>query len=126
MALVAAGDPVKSCKVLALSGGGSKGAYEAGVLYGLVNTDSDKSKYEYDVITGVSTGAINTALVALWEKGSEVEMVDYLSEMWQTTNAADVYTQWKPLGPVTGLFSKSGLLDTSPAIPYLNSVFAEF
>ena len=43
-----------------MSGGGSKGSYEAGVLYGLVNNDPDKTKYAYDVVTGVSAGSINT------------------------------------------------------------------
>jgi len=52
-----------------MSGGGSKGAYEAGVLYGLITTDTDKAKYEYDVVTGVSAGAINTGAVSVFGKG---------------------------------------------------------
>lgn len=52
-----------------MSGGGSKGAYEAGALYGLINTDTDKAKYEYDVVTGVSAGAINTGAVSVFGKG---------------------------------------------------------
>ena len=65
----------KSCKALAMSGGGSKGSYEAGVLYGLVNNDPDKTKYSYDVVTGVSAGSINTVAVSLFAPGDETNMI---------------------------------------------------
>ena len=58
-----------------MSGGGSKGSYEAGVLFGLVNNDQDKSKYAYDVVTGVSAGSINSVAVSLFVPGDEVNMV---------------------------------------------------
>jgi len=64
----------KSCRALAMSGGGSKGSYEAGVLYGLVNNDPDKSKYAYDVVTGVSAGSINSIAVSLFAPGDETNM----------------------------------------------------
>ena len=32
----------KSCKALAMSGGGAHGALEAGVLWGLIKNDEDK------------------------------------------------------------------------------------
>ena len=51
---------------LALSGGGSKGSYQAGVLYGLVMNDEDKSKYAYDIISGVSAGSINAFGMSLF------------------------------------------------------------
>jgi predicted acylesterase/phospholipase RssA len=65
----------KSCKALAMSGGGSKGSYEAGVLYGLVTNDPDKTNYAYDVVTGVSAGSINTVAVSLFAPGDETNMV---------------------------------------------------
>ena len=75
--------PKDSCKAIVFSGGGSKGAYEAGVLWGMINADEDKSKYEYDVVTGISAGAINAAGVSLFKKGNELEMVSKISEFWQ-------------------------------------------
>lgn len=72
------------CIALAMSGGGTFGAYEAGVLHGLVHGDTDKTKYEYDVVTGVSAGAINTGAVSVFEIGDELNMVDVLSEKWQS------------------------------------------
>ena len=65
----------KSCKAIAMSGGGSKGSYEAGVLYGLVNNDPDKSKFAYDVVTGVSAGSINSVGVSMFAPGDETNMV---------------------------------------------------
>jgi predicted acylesterase/phospholipase RssA len=54
---------------LTLSGGGARGAYEAGVLWGMYHADDDKTNYEYDVITGVSAGGINLGPIVLFEKG---------------------------------------------------------
>ena len=51
-----------------MSGGGNKGAYEAGVIYGFAHS-SNPSDFAYDVVTGVSAGAINTAAIGLWPIG---------------------------------------------------------
>ena len=51
-----------------MSGGASKGSYEAGVLYGMYHNAEDKSKFEYDVISGVSAGAINAGFLALFDQ----------------------------------------------------------
>ena len=51
---------------MALSGGANKGAYEAGVLYGL-NHLMNTSDLAYDVVSGISAGAINAAAIALWD-----------------------------------------------------------
>jgi len=57
---------------LALSGGGSKGAYEAGVIYGLVNNGNPED-FQWDAVTGVSVGSINAAGLALFPIGNERE-----------------------------------------------------
>ena len=59
------------CYAIALSGGGSWGAYEAGVLWGLTHY-GDPTNYEYDVITGVSVGSMNAGFMSVWPKGTEV------------------------------------------------------
>ena len=61
------------CRALALSGGGAKGSYEAGVIHGLVHL-LDPEDVKYDVVTGVSAGAINAAAISLWDIGNEKEM----------------------------------------------------
>ncbi len=48
-----------------MSGGANKGAYEAGVIYGL-NHLLNPADFAYDVVSGVSAGAINSGGVAMW------------------------------------------------------------
>lgn len=65
-----------------MSGGGSKGAYEAGALHSIFNT-LDAPDSEYDVVSGVSVGAINSASMSLFEKGQEKELGDFLLDLWE-------------------------------------------
>ena len=67
-----------------MSGGGSFGAYEAGVLYGMYFNSEDPTKFQYDVCSGVSAGAINCAAVATFAPGDEVNMLNTLSDKWQS------------------------------------------
>ena len=55
-------------KALVLSGGGARGAYEAGVAHALMQRES------FDLICGVSIGAINAAVLSTGERGA----IDYL------------------------------------------------
>ena len=82
-----------SCKALVMSGGGSNGAWEMGVLWGLTHY-GDPEQYKYDVVTGVSIGSINAALLALWKKGSEVQATEYISKMWQEIKTENIYEHW--------------------------------
>ncbi len=59
------------CKALALSGGANKGAYESGLLYGFSHSDK-AADYEYEVITGVSAGAINAGAISVWDHKDSV------------------------------------------------------
>jgi NTE family protein len=58
------------CRALALRGGGTKGAYEIGVLKAFT-AYVKKIEYAYDVIVGVSVGAMNGALLSTFERGLE-------------------------------------------------------
>ena len=62
-----------SCTALALSGGAANGAWEVGVLWGLYHYGNPKD-FAYDVISGVSVGAINTAAMAGWAPEDGVAM----------------------------------------------------
>ena len=66
--LVAISDAKDVCRGLVLSGGGNNGSWEAGVMYGLVN-NGNPADFEWDVISGVSAGSINTLAVAGWPIG---------------------------------------------------------
>lgn len=82
------------CRALLLSGGGNNGAWEAGVLYGLVNY-GDPTDFAYDVLTGVSAGSINAAGLAGWEVGKEVEAAQWLSDLWKNLKTSDVWKDWR-------------------------------
>ncbi len=69
------------CRALALSGGANRGAWEAGIMWGLANY-GDPADYQYDVITGISAGGINTAGLAGWAKEDVLEQAQYLSDTW--------------------------------------------
>lgn len=71
---------VPMCRILSMSGGGSKGAYEAGALHSIFHTEGVDVKY--DVVSGVSVGAINSASMALFAKGDEAALGDFLLDMW--------------------------------------------
>jgi len=102
----------KSCNALAMSGGGSKGAFEAGALWGLVKTDPNPEKYKWDVVTGVSAGSLNAAIVTGFAPGEEDEMVEYASDLWKNTGNSDAYENWWG-GMLRGLTDKSGVYNNA-------------
>ena len=56
------------CRALAMSGGGSKGAFEAGALYGMYHAKPAGADFDWDVVTGVSAGAINAGALSIFSK----------------------------------------------------------
>ena len=69
------------CRALALSGGANYGAWEAGIMWGLTHY-GDPKDFAWDVVTGVSAGAINTAAISMFAVGDEVKMTEFLSDTW--------------------------------------------
>jgi len=115
----------KSCRALAMSGGGSKGSFEAGVMWGLVQNDPEPSKYEWDVVTGVSAGSLNAAIVTGFEIGKEKEMTEWISDFFANTANSDAYKQWKIGGMVRGLTDKAGVFDISPAYDLVSNAIKD-
>ena len=75
------------CRALVMSGGANKGAYEAGVLWGLSHM-LNNSDAHYDVVSGVSAGALNAAAISMFPPHEAIRMSDGLVDFWitQTTN----------------------------------------
>lgn len=109
-----------------MSGGGAKGSFEAGVLHGLYMNDPVKSNYAYDVITGVSAGALNTLAFSIFAPGDEGAMLQFLTDTWEGLEDSDVYENWSPLGLVTGVLAKSGVYNDAPLTSFLTRIFAQF
>lgn len=114
----------KSCRALAMSGGGSKGSYEVGVLWGLLKNDPNPEKYEWDVITGVSAGSLNTAIVTGFAKGQEQAMVEYASDLWSNTGSSDAYENWW-FGIVRGLTDKAGIYNNAAEYDLVKKIVKE-
>lgn len=112
------------CRALAMSGGGNNGAWEVGVIYGLVN-NGDPKDFEYDVVSGVSAGAMSTLVFAGWEKGTEKELAQWGSDLWKNMKTSDIWIDW-PLGKVSGATIMPGLLDDSPLYHMLEGIVKEF
>jgi len=70
------------CYALVLGGGGTRGAYQAGAIWGMLHAADDLSKYKYDVVSGVSAGTINGAAFATYAPGEEIEAAEVLSNTW--------------------------------------------
>jgi len=69
------------CRALALSGGGNKGAWEAGIVWGLTHY-GNPDDFVYDVMTGVSAGTINSVSLSFYPPGEEVQASEYLDYRW--------------------------------------------
>ena len=98
--------------VLTLSGGGTRGAFGAGLLSGW--TDSGDIP-EFDIVTGVSTGAVMATFVFLG--GDELEKVKtFYTKMY----TEDIYTNsW------LSFFGKAYLMDPEPLKKLFSNNFNE-
>jgi NTE family protein len=97
-------------RALVLSGGGSKGSFQIGVLKKLVESDPRG----YDLICGVSVGAINAAGLAMFSKQHYPDAVIYMEKMWrERVRTSTIYKRWFPFGRLEALWKKS-VYDSSP------------
>lgn len=96
-------------RVLVLSGGGSKGAYQVGALKHIIG----ELGVTYDAFVGVSVGAINCASLAMFSSGEENQAISILSDMWAKLNTTKIYKRWFPFGRWHALWNKS-FFDSSP------------
>jgi predicted acylesterase/phospholipase RssA len=108
------------CYVLALEGGGDKGAYQAGALAQIIES-SDPSEVQYDVVSGVSIGSINGAFLAGFAKGEEKAATENMLSHWRTLTQDKIYKDWPWGGPVRGLLQKTALYDSSPFREYIRT-----
>jgi hypothetical protein len=94
--------PLPPAHLLAISGGGSNGAFGAGLLVGWTEADT---RPEFKVVTGVSTGALTAPFAFL---GPEYD--DQLRKVFTTTSADDIRERRSFLDAIFG----DGLSDTTP------------
>ena len=71
-------------KAIVLAGGGAKGAYQAGFMKAI-----DESKWDYQIVTGTSIGALNACLLAQKD-------IDVLLHLWETVDEKDIFSNELP------------------------------
>lgn len=104
-------------RALVLSGGASKGAFQVGVLK---NWMGDRGT-EYDIISGVSVGALNAAGLAMTRKGDPVGAIKWVERFWRHSVRTDnVYKRWFPFGRLHALWRHS-VYDSTPLIDLMKS-----
>lgn len=125
--------PRRPRTALVLSGGGSRGAYEAGVLSWMFENIYPKlgERFEFDMVSGTSVGAIHAAYVACTAGLDTVERAKALVDTWSTMRFDNVLQlTWRDFVgiPLRGLGfgkvrmrggddraeSKGGLVDIAP------------
>ena len=113
---------------LVLSGGGARGAYQAGVLAGIQQIAQDSNfDLQFEYLSGVSAGAINAAAIAA-DCDNIKTALEKLTLIWRSVQAEQVYStdsitmgriglQWMrelSLGSLTGTTPGRSLLETGP------------
>ena len=111
------------CRALVLSGGANNGIWEAGVLYGLLHYGNPED-YQWDVTSGVSAGGINAGLLAVWAKGEELEMTEWMSDRYASISSRDIWTL-RPGTPYDLFFNEQSLLDDDSALRTITSFIDE-
>lgn len=96
-------------KALVLSGGGSKGPFHAGFCRRAIG----ELKTQYDILCGVSVGALIAVFLAQYKHGEEVEAAKALDDLFLNIENKDVWKRWFLVGKVAGLW-ESSLLNSKP------------
>jgi NTE family protein len=96
-------------RALVHSGGGSKGAWGCGALQYLLGD----LQINYDIICGVSAGAINGAFVSQFKQGEEKLCAHVMKKMWLSLDNSSIYKRWFPFGRFHVMW-KNSFYDSSP------------
>ena len=114
-------------RAIALGGGGTKGAYEAGVWKALKELD-----IEYEIVTGTSIGALNGALMVTreYERACEIwdtiEMDNVMADGLNLTATIEgMYNQREAIGPFLKKYVKNKGADVSPFLRFIDSLVDE-
>ena len=95
--------PAQTRNFIALSGGGDDGAFGAGLMVGW---SAHGNRPEFDMVTGVSTGALSAPFVFLGRAYDQS-----LAAMYTETNAGDIF-QRRPL--LIAAVTSDSLVDNTP------------
>ena len=112
-AMIVAAVSAVPCNLLALSGGGSFGAVEAGILDSLVSNEQIPSRF--DVITGISAGGLNAGFLYYYENVTSA--IPQMKQIYSRTKTQDIY-----VSDLWGIFSRWSFYDNGPLEKTLTQV----
>src|ERR1019366_8582623 len=95
-------------RALILAGGAARNSYQLGCLQYLLGN----LQIQYDLIIGVSSGAILGSFLGQYKPGQEKQSIDDLSRLWKGIKTKDICKPWKPFGRIQA-FYKHSLYDSS-------------
>lgn len=106
------------CYGVALEGGGTHGAYEAGAMMAITEF-LPPAEYRYSIITGISIGAINSCPCVGFEMGDERAMAEYMQGTWTNiTGASMIATEWRG-GLFWSLFFRPSIYNNANELKYI-------
>jgi len=88
-------------------------------------TMTDPSKMAYDVVSGVSAGSFNTMGAALYKKGDEKEMVDWMVKLWSSLKETDIIGEY-PEGVAKAILTEPSAFTSIPLRNYMDNVLKEY
>lgn len=114
----------RKCRALVMEGGGPRNAYTVGVLKSIINL-LPTAERAYDVVSGVSMGAINAFIMGMHGVGDEKAAVSEMLDFWEKLSAEKVYENWD-FGIVEGFFKRSGLYNHQPFAATLQALRSQY
>ena len=98
-------------RAMVLLGGGCKGAYQVGAISHLLG----ERGIVYDMYCGVSVGALNSAMLAMFSTGAERDAAASLLKVWHAVETLSIRRRWSPFG-VLHMLWKPSVYDSRPLI----------
>jgi NTE family protein len=99
---------INGCRILSLSGGGSHGAFEAGVITKLIEEGN-----KYDIIVGVSAGSLNVGFLSSVKQYEWNDNIHILNEAW-----------WNVSKILVPSYNSVSLFSNKPINDLLNNIFS--
>lgn len=103
-------------KALVLSGGGSAGSWQAGVIKYLIQDLG----IQYDIFTGVSVGALNASWLAQYAPADQKTGYQDLYNLWYNIQDSTVKKNWCPFREASAIW-KDSVYNSQPLIDLVHS-----
>ena len=100
-------------EALVLSGGGRKGAWQAGVMLARAEYRESKGLLDASIIAGISVGALNGSFLSMYSRNESVKAIKDLQNLWFNIDTKNVHKRWFPFGMLHGLW-KPSLYNSKP------------